>query len=154
MVMDSAPDLRERNVGLVFDVFDADRDGYITEDDLVAVGRGTLDEFGVTDAGLRAEALGLYQPVWLQLRADCDSDGDGRVSRAEFTAAFTVGPGDPRAYYQRLVGPIVDRFARLMDQDGDGFIEAGEYARIFAVLSVDERVARAGFGRLDADGDG
>ena len=63
MVMDSAPDLRERNVGLVFDVFDADRDGYITEDDMVAVGRGTLDEFGVTDAGLRAEALGLYQPV-------------------------------------------------------------------------------------------
>ena len=96
----------------------------------------------------------MYQPVWRQLRADCDGDGDGRVGRAEFTAAFTAGLGDPRAYYRRLFGPIVDRFARVMDQDGDGFIEAGEYARMFASVSVDERVVRAAFERLDADADG
>jgi Ca2+-binding EF-hand superfamily protein len=152
--MDSAADLRGRNLGLVFDLLDADRDGYITEDDLLASGHRSLDEFGVSDAGLRAEIAGLYQPMWLQLRADCDGDGDGRVSRAEFTAAFTAGLGDPRAYYQRLAGPIIDRAARVMDQDGDGFIEAGEYARAFASHSVDERIVRAAFERLDADGDG
>jgi Ca2+-binding EF-hand superfamily protein len=151
--MDSA-DLRGRNIGSVFDLADADRDGYITEDDLVASGRKVLDAIGVTDAGLRAEIAGLYQLVWLQLRADCDGDGDGLVSRAEFTAAFTAGLGDPRAYYQRLFGPIIDRFARVMDQDGDGFIEAGEYARAFTSHSVDERIVQAAFERLDTDADG
>jgi len=152
--MDSAADLRERNIGSVFDLADADRDGYITKDDLVAGARKVLDELGVTDAGLRAEIVGLYQPVWRQLRADCDGDGDGRVGRAEFTAAFTAGLGDPRAYYRRLFGPIVDRFARVMDQDGDGFVDAGEYARAWASQGVDERVIAAAFERLDADADG
>jgi len=152
--MDPAADLHERNLGSTFDAADTDRDGYITEDDVLAVGRRALDGFGVGDAGLRAEISGLYQSLWLRLRADCDSDGDGRVSRAEFTAALTAGLGDPRAYYQRLFGPIVDRFARVADQDGDGFIEAGEYARMFTSQGVDERVVQAAFERLDADADG
>jgi Ca2+-binding EF-hand superfamily protein len=152
--MDSAPDLRERNIGLVFDALDTDRDGYITEDDLVAAGHRALDAFGITDAGLRAEILGMSQSAWQRLRADCDSDGDGRVSRAEHTAAYTAGLGGPQAYYQQLTGPIVDRYARLIDQDGDGFIEAGEYARLFASHGVDEGIARAAFERLDADADG
>ena len=152
--MDSAADLRERNLGSVFDVLDTDRDGYITEDDLLASGRRILDAFGISDAGFRAEILGVYQSTWLQLRADCDSDGDGRITRAEFAAAFTAGLGDPRAYYQRLAGPLADRVARVMDQDGDGFIEAGEYARLFSSQSVDEHVIQAAFERLDADADG
>ena len=153
-VMDPVADLRGRNIGSAFDLVDADRDGYITEDDLLAAARKVLDEFGVTDVGLRAEIVGLYQPVWRQLRADCDGDGDGRVSRQDYVAAFTAGLGDPRAYYKRLVGPVVDWLARVMDHDGDGFIEAGEYARLWASQSVDEHIIQAAFERLDADADG
>jgi len=153
-VVNPASDLRERNIGSVFDRCDADGDGYITGDDLPAAARRILDRLGITDAGSRAEIVGSYQSMWLELRADCDSDGDGRVSRAEFTAAFSVGRGDPRAYYQRLMGPALDRVARVMDRDGDGFIEAGEYARLFASQGVDERIAGAAFERLDADADG
>ena len=147
-------DLREKNVGSVFDLLDADRDGSITEDDLPASGRRALDAFGIADGQQRAEILGLYESAWEQLRADCDADGDGRITRQEFTAAFTAGLGDPRAYYQRLLGPVVGRVIEVIDQDGDGFVDAQEYARLFASQSLDEHVIRAGFERLDGDGDG
>jgi Ca2+-binding EF-hand superfamily protein len=150
----SASDLRERNIGSVFELLDTDRDGYITEDDLPASGRRILDALGIEDAQQRAEILGLYQSAWEQLRADCDSDSDGRITRQEFTSAFTVGLGDPQAYFQRLMGPIPDRIAEVADRDGDGFIESDEYARIFAPIGVDEQVIRAAFERLDADSDG
>lgn len=100
--MTSEANLRERNIGSLFALFDTDRDGYITEDDLLAATHGALDQFGITDAPLRAEIIDLYQPAWEQLRADCDSNGDGRITRQEFTAAFLVGLGDPRAYYRQF----------------------------------------------------
>jgi hypothetical protein len=61
-----------------------------------------------------------------------DTDGDGRVSRAEFTAAATGGKGDPAR-----------RFTRL-DRNGDGYVDRAE---------VDVMLGRR-FRRLDADGDG
>lgn len=152
--MTSESDLREQNIGSVFDLCDTDRDGYITEDDLPATGRRALDEFHITEGQLRAEILALYQPIWEQLRADCDSNGDGRITRQEFTRAFIDGLGDPQAYFERLFGPVIGRIAQVMDQDGDGFIEADEYAALFTSQSMDEHVTRAAFERLDADADG
>lgn len=147
-------DLPEKNVGSLFDLLDTDRDGCITADDMPAAARRILDALGITDSQQRAEILALYPPIWEQLRADCDSNGDDRVTRQEFTTAFTTGLGDPRAYYQRLFGPVADLFAQVMDRDGDGFIEAEEYAGVFAPQGMDEHVIRAGFERLDADADG
>lgn len=60
-----------------------------------------------------------------------DTDGDGRVSRAEFIAAQT-GHGDPAA-----------RFAR-MDMNGDGMLDRAE---------IDTMLTRR-FQRMDADGNG
>lgn len=99
------PDLREWNLSAVFDMFDTDRDGYITEDNLTAAGRRVLDEFQITGDQQRAEFLALYRPVYEQLSADLDSDSDSRISRQEFVRAFADGLGDPQAYYQRLFGP-------------------------------------------------
>ena len=151
--MTPGSDLRERNIGSLFGLFDADRDGCITEDDLLAAARGALDQLGITDAQQRAEVLDLYQPAWEQLRADCDSNEDGRITRQEFTAAFIAGLGDPQAYYRRVFGPIVSQYAQIADQNGDGFIEASEYARLFAPR-MDDHVIRTAFERLDADADG
>lgn len=61
-----------------------------------------------------------------------DSDGDGRISRAEFLAGQQSGKGDPAQRFQRL------------DANGDGFVDHGE---IDAML-------RRRFDRMDADHDG
>lgn len=147
-------DLPQKNVSSLFDLIDTDHDGYITEDDMPASGLRFLDELGITDTRQRAEILAMYPPIWEQLRADCDSDGDGRITRQEFTTAFTTGPGDPEAYYQRIFGTYVTRIAQVMDRDGDGFIDAEEYSGLFASQNLDEQVIRAAFARLDSDADG
>lgn len=61
-----------------------------------------------------------------------DTDGDGKVSRAEYIAAATRGKGDPAR-----------RFARL-DRNGDGVIDRQEIASMLARR----------FARLDTDHDG
>ncbi|WP_242187278.1 EF-hand domain-containing protein [Sphingomonas sp. CARO-RG-8B-R24-01] len=61
-----------------------------------------------------------------------DTNGDGRVSQAEFMAVMTTGKGDPGK-----------RFAHL-DRNGDGFVDRTE---------IDDAAAKR-FRRLDSDGDG
>ncbi len=61
-----------------------------------------------------------------------DTDGDAKVSRAEFIAAAKIGKGDP-----------AKRFAKL-DQNGDGMLDKSE---------IDAMLARR-FKRLDTNGDG
>jgi Ca2+-binding EF-hand superfamily protein len=61
-----------------------------------------------------------------------DTDGDGKVSRAEFLAGAKSGRGDPSK-----------RFARV-DRNGDGTIDRSEIAALMARR----------FNRLDADKDG
>lgn len=61
-----------------------------------------------------------------------DTDGDGKVSRAEYIAAASRGKGDPAR-----------RFARL-DRNGDGVVDRQEIASLLARR----------FARLDTDHDG
>lgn len=66
-----------------------------------------------------------------KLMAD-DTDGDGKVSRAEFLAVAKSGKGDP-----------AKRFAK-METNGDGMLDRSE---------IDAMLTRR-FRRLDANGDG
>ncbi|QXQ08217.1 EF-hand domain-containing protein [Sphingosinicellaceae bacterium] len=61
-----------------------------------------------------------------------DTDGDGKISQAEFVAGTKAGKGDPAR-----------RFAK-MDANGDGMLDKSE---------IDAMLARR-FKRLDTDGDG
>lgn len=65
-----------------------------------------------------------------KLMAD-DTDGDGKISRAEFIAAANAGKGDQ-----------AKRFAKV-DRNGDGMLDKGE---------IDARLTRR-FTRLDTNGD-
>lgn len=81
-------------------------------------------------------STGVTQQQYVQrhekkLMAD-DTDGDGKVSRAEFTAAAKSGKGDP-----------AKRFAKL-DKNGDGMLDKFE---------IDAMLTRR-FKRIDANGDG
>lgn len=61
-----------------------------------------------------------------------DTDGDGKVSKAEFVAAAKAGKGDPSK-----------RFAR-MDRNGDGMLDQSE---------IDAMLTRR-FQKMDSNGDG
>jgi Ca2+-binding EF-hand superfamily protein len=149
------PGLRERNIDAAFRVLDADADGIITSDDLTAIGTRVCEQLHIAGSPQAAAILDTYASWWEQLRADCDADGDGRISRAEFAHAMLSGGGDAQAYYGEQLGRQVSLLADAMDADGDGFIEPTEYLALFGVApDLDPQVVQAAFERLDADEDG
>lgn len=149
------PSLRARNIDAAFTVLDADADGVITSDDLTAIGTRVCEQLHIAGSPQAAAILETYASWWEQLRSDCDADGDGRITRAEFAQAMLTGGGDPEAYYGQQLGKQVSLLADAMDADGDGFIEPTEYLALFgAAPSLDPEVVQAAFEHLDADGDG
>ncbi len=149
------PSLLERNVDAAFTVYDTDADGFLTRDDLTAMGTRICEQLHLTGSPQAGAIVDGYASWWEQLRADYDADGDGRISRAEFTQAMLSGGGDPQAYFSQQMAKVTSLLADALDADGDGFIEPAEYLALFgASPDLDPRVTRAAFDRLDADGDG
>jgi Ca2+-binding EF-hand superfamily protein len=147
--------LLERNLKAIFAIYDADADGFITSDDLTAIGTRACEQLHITGSPQATAILDGLASVWEQLRADCDADGDGRISQAEFAHAIRSGGDDPQAYYSQHLAALNSLFASAMDADDDGFIEPAEYLAFFSVVpGLDPHAAQAAFTRLDADGDG
>ncbi len=149
------PDPLQRNIDAVFTILDVNADGVITYDDITAIGTRVCGQLHIAGSPQAAAILGRYASWWEQLRADCDADGDGRISRAEFAHAMLSGGGDGQANYNQQLGKQVSLLADAMDADGDGFIEATEYLALFgAAPDLDPQVVQAAFERLDTNGDG
>lgn len=152
--MNSAADLRDRNLRAVFDILDLDADGVITAADLSALAAQVCDVLGITGTEKGTQVTDIWTGWWEQLSADADANGDGQISREEFAAVVAAGGGDPAAYYQEQVGRMVAAEAEALDADGDGYIDQSEYAALLALTRVSPEAALAGFSRLDADHDG
>jgi|SRR5215469_10807585 len=149
------PGLLARNIDAAFATFDLDADGFLTSDDLMALGALACQQLRITGSPQAAAILDSHASWWEQLRTDCDADGDGRISRAEFAKAMISGGGDPQAYYHQQLANLQSLIAQALDADGDGFIEQAEYLAAFDGTPVpDRQAALATFERLDADQDG
>ncbi len=147
-------DLPERMVDGIFALLDVGADGVITFDDLAALGIRACEQLRITGSTQAAAILDGYASWWEQLRADCDANGDERVSRAEFAHAMVCG-SDGQADNGQRMGRLVSLFADALDVDRDGFIEPTEYLALFgAAPGLDPQIVEAAFERLDADGDG
>jgi hypothetical protein len=95
-----------------------------------------IDQAASGQRGIGTSAKGVTLQDFVKRRASrqlaADTDGDGKVSKAEFLAAAKAGKADPTR-----------RFARL-DRNGDGLLDKSE---------IETMLSRR-FKRLDADGDG
>ncbi|CAM5638038.1 oxygenase MpaB family protein [Streptomyces pilosus] len=105
------------------EVLDQTGDGYLNWPDLAAMAREMSTRLDLAEAE-ETRLYDAYADWWRELQAALDTDGDGRVSAAEYAAAVPS-----------LAGPALIRVAEVLfdvtDRDGDQHIDADEYRTLF-----------------------
>ncbi|MFJ1767931.1 EF-hand domain-containing protein [Amycolatopsis sp. NPDC088138] len=148
-----AQELLERKWSNFFRHFDTDGNGFIEHGDFVQRGTQVAVAFGYPAETSAAKAVKSgFQSVWDSLVANLDTDGDGRVSHAEFTGGMAVFADEDR--YQELFQPAIDALLAMGDADGDGRLSRDEWKRIQVGYGTAETDAEYTFGLLDVDGNG
>ncbi|MFD5824448.1 EF-hand domain-containing protein [Lentzea sp. NPDC060358] len=150
------PPFLDRRLSRRFSTYDSDQDGYVERADFDLASERLTSAFGLRADDLQAkrfheQLLG----VWDHLAAMTDVDDDGKISLAEYKAAFAEGLlGRPEAFDDIYV-PYLDALLAVADHDGDGQIGIEEHVRWSqALMNVPDPDARTAHARLDHDGDG
>ncbi|MEV6667147.1 oxygenase MpaB family protein [Streptomyces nigra] len=105
------------------EVLDQTGDGHLDWPDLAAMARELATRLDL-DEPEETRLYDAFAAWWRELQAALDTDGDGRVSVEEYTAAVPT-----------LAGPALIRVAEVLfdatDKDGSGTIDAEEYRALF-----------------------
>ena len=139
--MDNA--LLTRKLDAAFACFDADRNGFIEERDLLALA-GRHGAQTITDN---------YHRLWKALVDNLDRDGDGRVSRVEFHHGMANAFPDEASYHV-FFQVAVDVLLSIGDADGDGMLNIGEWTALQAGFGTSPEDAQASYYLLDSDASG
>ncbi|MGW2377077.1 oxygenase MpaB family protein [Kitasatospora sp. NPDC001683] len=135
------------------EVLDQTGDGFITVHDLRAMAHNVCWQLEL-DEDAEARLYRAFDGWWEQLRAAMDANGDGKVSREEFTAATLAGLDQDEAYLEQGLLPALRAVFVAADTDGSGVLEFDEYRAVFGGPRVHPAELSHGFRQLDTDGDG
>ncbi|MEU7478444.1 hypothetical protein AB0A63_20835 [Lentzea sp. NPDC042327] len=146
----------DRKLTRRFETYDSDQDGCVERADFELAGARTTGEFGLAADDLRAKRFReQLLAAWDHLSAVTDTNDDDLVSLTEYKTAFVAGLLERPEVFDDAYVPFVDALMAVADHDGDGHLGVDEYVRASgALLNVRPADARAGFTRLDGDGDG
>ncbi len=151
--------LKNQKFSLLFDWFDQDGDGQLTQGDLratatvfAAVATDGNDGDNGNDTNVTA-IHAAFERWWQLLLRHADTDGDGQVSRQEFTTTMEANVTTPE-HFEGAVMAIADAVMDAADTDGDGVLSRDEYIRMYSVLGVPPEHTGPAFALLDLDGNG
>jgi len=146
----------DRKLAWRFRTYDHDRDGYIERTDFELAANRTGEEFGhAPDSAARQRLTELLLGLWQHLATVTDTDHDGRISEAEYKAAFAAGLLETPESFDKSYLPFLDALMNVVDTDGDGRMSADEYARWGrSLMGRPESESRANHRRIDTDRDG
>jgi len=146
----------DRKLDRRFATYDRDGDGFIERSDFEKSAAAMIAEFGLApDTGTGARLAGLCLALWESLAAAADRDGDGRISRAEYKAAFAAGLLETPQSFDAGYQPFLDAIMDVADVDGDGRLSRAEHVRwIRSLMNVPPDDAVVIARHLDADDDG
>jgi Ca2+-binding EF-hand superfamily protein len=141
-------EFRKRKVSAGFSELDVDGDGYVGSNDIEQLVKNHGDAYGYSaDTPEYAALERRTMDVWTQLK-QFDSDGDGRVSLAEYVAGFDAFMAS-RDTFMSGMAALVDAFYLMADRDHDGKIGEDELVRHFRSWGHTEQQAHEAFLRLD-----
>ncbi|MBB5872649.1 Ca2+-binding EF-hand superfamily protein [Allocatelliglobosispora scoriae] len=147
--------IQQRKLDKAFNHLDADRSGYVEEQDLTDLGLRLLANFGVTHEDPKARRIADgFSTFWVALAEALDADGDRRLSPQEYADgmidAFAQGDGA----FDRHFRPGAIAVLELADTDDDGFVNPAEFAVMQRAFGTPEDEIGFAFDQLDTDRDG
>ena len=148
--------LLDRKLARRFRTYDLDGDGVIERRDFQGAAEAMAAEFNQTaDSAARERLTSLCLGLWEHLAAVTDHDGDGRISEAEYKAAFHAGLLETPESFDAGYVPFLQAIMDIADTDGDGRLTCEEHVRwTGALMNLPAADAREIARRLDIDGDG
>lgn len=149
-------DFLERKLARRFRAHDHDNNGFLQRHDFERSAVRMAEEFGHgPESPARQRLVEISLGLWEHLRKVADLDADGRISLAEYKAAFAAGLLEtPESFDQGYV-PYINAVMDVVDQDRDGKLTVSDEIRwMGSLMRVPEQDAREGFHRIDKDNDG
>jgi len=146
----------DRKLAWRFRTYDHDGDGYIERADFQLAADRTGEEFGHSrESAARQRLTALLLGLWQHLATVADADHDGRISEAEYKAAFAAGLLETPESFDENYLPFLDALMEVVDADRDGRMSADEYVRWGrSLMGRPESESRANHRRIDTDWDG
>ncbi|MEU4213340.1 EF-hand domain-containing protein [Streptomyces sp. NPDC026206] len=152
---------QQRKATAQFRALDTDSNGFLERDDYNAIVDRMLDEFQVEPASPSAQNLRhQYLNLFDRLLSRMDTDGDGRISEAEFLTS--VGSSVTKSQ-GRAMRPVAHAVFSNADRDHDDHLSAADFRRLLRVMDapmgddviarvlVDGRLSREAFARIIED---
>jgi Ca2+-binding EF-hand superfamily protein len=146
----------DRKLSRRFRTYDNDANGYIERGDFEQAAARMSEAFGHgPDSPARRRLHDLCLQLWRHLASVADINADGRISEAEYKAAFAKGLLETPETFEAGYVPFLNAIMEIVDTNGDGKFDVDEYVRwTGSLMNLPEADAREGFRRLDRDADG
>lgn len=166
-------ELKKRKLKKLFDLYDVDCSGFITEADYQKMAQSQAEVMGYQTGSLQYNIIcSQFKTLWKDLQKEIDINNDGEITLEEFLEykdkqlnakegyrplwLEQSGMETAQSYEQSGEDAIIKLtnliFERL-DADGSGKISCEEYKQGF-VVQQDESLSEEIFSKLDTNGDG
>ncbi|TKD03213.1 calcium-binding protein [Polyangium fumosum] len=154
--MSQMTDFLDRRLARRFRAHDTNQNGYLERRDFDISAVRMAEEFGHgPESPARQKLVEISLGLWEHLRKVADLDTDGRISLAEYKAAFAAGLLETAESFDAGYVPYINAVMAVADQDGDGKLTLSEQVRwMGSLMHVPEPVVREAFHRIDKDNDG
>ncbi|WP_457028003.1 EF-hand domain-containing protein [Kitasatospora sp. P5_F3] len=151
----SEDSLLDQKIDRCFGHIDKEGRGSVDHDDLLTLGARLLAQFGEQPTSPRGTRLMLgMTEFWDALYAAADTDGDSRLSLAEYRAGMKGAFIASAAGFDATFRPLTEAICTLLDTDGDGEVSAQEFYDWQKTFGVKPAESQAAFQALDTDGSG
>jgi Ca2+-binding EF-hand superfamily protein len=119
-------------IKLVFALFDADGNGYLTTNDFELMAKRVLQAAPDSDDAAKNAMLAAFRSYWTTLVSALDSNHDGRVSFEEYAACVL----DPERFNE-AISEFAKSLAALGDPDSDGLIERPLFVALMTAIGFE-----------------
>jgi Ca2+-binding EF-hand superfamily protein len=166
-------ELKKRKLKKLFDLYDVDGSGFITEADYEKKAQSQAEVMGYQPGSLQYNIIcSQFKTLWKDLQKEIDINNDGEITLEEFLQYKDKQLNAKEGYrplwleqsgtktaqsYEQSAEDAIIRLTNLiferLDADGSGEISRKEYKQGF-VVQQDESLSEGIFSKLDINGDG